>query len=180
MRAYKHREPRSACLFRHTLLARVRQGSARHALPSRQAATESAAGQNPARVQALRARTPACVKVLRAKALCASQALRALPCVRFTPSKRQPQSAPQARQSPACAQAARAKTPCRRASTAGENPCVRQSTASKGSVPISRATSLHGRTPGSTEGTEGPARGRGWWGAHRTGFVSFRLTIDET
>ena len=100
----------------------------------------------PACAQALRARTPACVKVLRAKALCPSQALRALPCVRFTPSKRQPQSAPQARQSPACAQAARAKNPCVRASIAGKNPCVRQSTAGKGSVRISSATGTALRT----------------------------------
>ena len=34
-----------------------------------------------------------------------------------------------------------------------------------GSASTMTGNSLHGRTPGRTDGTEGPARGRGWWDA---------------
>ena len=70
----------------------------------------------PAGAQASRARTPAYVKVLRAKALCASQALRARPCVRFSHSK----GSLNRHRRRDRALRARAKNPCVRASVAGD------------------------------------------------------------
>ena len=48
-----------------------------------------------------------------------------------------------------------------------------------GSTSSMTGNSLHGRTPGRTDGTEGPARGRGWWDA-LLGFRQSRQTANET
>jgi hypothetical protein len=48
-----------------------------------------------------------------------------------------------------------------------------------GSASTMTGNSLHGRTPGRTDGTEGPARGRGWWDA-LLGFRQSRQTANET
>jgi hypothetical protein len=48
-----------------------------------------------------------------------------------------------------------------------------------GSASTMTGNSLHGRTPCRTDGTEGPARGRGWWDA-LLGFRQSRQTANET